>query len=72
MRRIALYITLTVLAVALVVVSVPNITALMGRAYHSDDIEQTLRRCRRNTGMVCQYEDTFEGLVWVGYDVVGE
>lgn len=72
MRRVALYTTLTVLAVALVVMSVPNITMLVGRAYHSDDIEQSFRRCRRNTGTPCQYEDTFEGLVWVGYDVVGE
>lgn len=72
MRRVALYITLAVLAVALVVVSVPNITALMGRAEHARAIEYALASCRYDRRTDCHVEDVYDGLMWVGYDVIGE
>lgn len=72
MRRVALYITLTVLAVALVVMSVPNVTTLMGRAGHARAIEYALASCRYDRRTDCHVEDVYDGLMWVGYDVIGE
>ena len=72
MKRIALYITLAVLAIALVVVSIPNITALVGRAEHARAIEHALASCRYGRRTNCHVEDVYDGLMWVGYDVIGE